>query len=410
MASEGTIDLVGRTLGPYEVRSKLGQGGMGAVYLAFDKTLDREVALKVLPPEYSRDASYIQRFEREAKSLARLRHPNLIHIYSVGDEDAVHYFAMELIQGETLADYMRKRGPLPEDEVLNLGSQILCALQAIHRIGITHRDIKSSNIMIDGPGHAVLMDFGLAKDRRESGLTTAGSVLGTPEYMAPEQIQGEEVSPASDIYSFGVLLFEMISGRLPFIGNTMIAILRAHCDQPPPPLSGFRPDISKDLIRIVEKALAKTIGNRYSSAAEMARDLFELHPVPELKEIAGEARNAKTLRLKPAAPKQSLQTATVVAGIVILLLALLTVGGALRKARNKPVQPPVAAAPLVTAPPAVPNVVSAKIRLKSGSVVEGKLIGTRRSPPDKIFFVVITPAGDERALPAGEIDVIEYGQ
>jgi serine/threonine protein kinase len=408
MPSDSAIDLVGRTLGPYEVRSKLGQGGMGAVYLAFDKTLDREVALKVLPPEYSRDASYIQRFEREAKSLARLRHPNLIHIYSVGDEDAVHYFAMELIQGETLADYMRKRGPLPEDEVLNLGAQILCALQAIHRIGITHRDIKSSNIMIDGPGHAVLMDFGLAKDRRESGLTTAGSVLGTPEYMAPEQIQGEEVSPASDIYSFGVLLFEMISGRLPFIGNTMISILRAHCDQPPPPLSGLRPDVSKDLIRIVEKALAKTVGNRYSSAAEMARDFFELHPVPELKEIAGEARNAKTLRLKPAAPKQTLQTVTVVAGIVILLLALLTVGGALRKARNKPVLSPGDTAP-PSQPVAAPNVVSAKIRLKSGSVIEGKLVGTRRSPPDKIFFVVITPSG-ERALPAGEIDVIEYGQ
>ena len=404
MGSDGAIDLVGRKLGPYEVRSKLGQGGMGAVYLAFDKTLDREVALKILPVEYSRDQSYIQRFEREAKSLARLRHPNLIHIYSVGDEDGIHYFAMELVRGETLADYMRKRGPLPEDEVLNLGSQILCALQAIHRIGITHRDIKSSNIMIDGPGHAVLMDFGLAKDRRESGLTTAGSVLGTPEYMAPEQIQGEEVSPASDIYSFGVLLFEMLSGRLPFIGSTMISILRAHCDQPPPPLAGLRPDISKDIIRIVEKALAKTISNRYSSAAEMARDFFDLHPVPELKEIAGEARNAKTLRLKPAAaPKQTLQTITVVTGIVILLLALLTVGGALRKARNKSADSPT---PAVTAPDVVP----AKVRLKNGSVVEGKLVGTRRKPPDKIFFVVITPSGDERTVPAGEIDVIEYGQ
>ncbi|MBN1808485.1 MAG: serine/threonine protein kinase [Planctomycetes bacterium] len=417
MSEEGLQDLVGRALGQYEVRSKIGEGGMGAVYLAYDRSLEREVALKVLPPEFARDRQYVQRFEREAKSLARLRHPNLVHIYNVGSQDLVHYFAMEFVRGETLSEYMRKRGQLQEEEVLGLAAQILSALQAIHRLGITHRDIKAANIMIDGPGHAVLMDFGLAKDRQDSsGLTTVGAVLGTPEYMAPEQAQGEEVSPATDMYSFGVLLYEMLAGRLPFVGNSVIATLRAHIEEAPPPLQKIRAGISKPMLRIVRKALAKTAEERYASAADMARDMYELNPSPELKEIAGEARGAKTLPLKPVESRQGLQAVMVAAGVLVLLFALIVVASTTRSRRRTGPQDATPAAgtagtgeePEATDTPAAGEIAEAELRLKdTGETVRGRIVGLRRISPDKAVLVVETAAG-ERVLPADAVDVINY--
>ncbi|HHN47072.1 MAG TPA: serine/threonine protein kinase [Planctomycetes bacterium] len=411
MAPKGYTGLVGSRLGSYEIRTKLGEGGMGAVYLAHDASLEREVAIKVLPPEYARDGAYVQRFEREAKSLARLRHPNLIHIYTVGAQDDVHYFAMELIRGETLAEYMRKRGPLEEQEVLQLAAQILSALHSIHRLGIMHRDIKAANIMLDGPGHAVLMDFGLAKDRSESGLTTAGAVLGTPEYMAPEQAQGDEVSPATDIYSFGVLLYEMLAGRLPFLGEKVFAVLRAHIESPPPPLEKLRPGITRGLARIVYKALEKNPAKRYASAAEMARDMYELAPLPQLKETAGDARSAKTLPLKPVPSRAGLQGALVIAGVVVLLLAFLSVAGALKRTKAaRRTQTPATQAPdaaLEPVPPEPAAAAHASITLKSGGVVSGRITGLKRYPPDRAFLTVETEAG-ERSLPFDEISVIEY--
>ena len=399
-------DLVGRRLGPYEIRTKLGEGGMGAVYKAYDPSLEREVAVKILPPEFARDRSYIQRFEREARALARLRHPNLVHIYAVGQEDGIHYFAMEFIEGETLSDYLRRRGRLPQEEALRLASQVLSALHAIHRLGITHRDIKASNIMIDRDGRAVLMDFGLMKDRSQEGLTTVGAVLGTPEYMSPEQAEGAEVTPLSDIYSFGVLIYEMLAGRLPFLGTSVIAVLKAHLEEPPPNLAKIRPDIPAGLVRIVHRALAKKPQDRYPSLAYMARDLIEIYQDPGLKDIAGDASGARTLRLRrPLAAGRKVEMAALGLGVLVLVVAvfvlLSTLGGGGNGGNRPPAPAPPPGPPAATtatrpepAPPPVSRPV-VSVRLADGREFRGRLKELRRLPAGPAWVLETDDGGEQ---------------
>lgn len=392
-------DLEGRTLGPYEIRSKLGQGGMGAVYCAYDPSLDREVAVKILPPEFARDRSYIERFEREARALARLRHPNLVHIYSVGEDNNIHYFAMEFIEGETLSEYMRRRGRLDVNEALRITSQILSALHAIHRLGITHRDIKAANIMIDRGGRAILMDFGLMKDRSQDGLTTVGTVIGTPEYMAPEQAEGAEVTPLSDIYSFGVLVYEMLAGRLPFIGTSIVGMLKAHVEEPPPNLAKIRSDLPPELVRCIHKALEKKPKDRYASLAYMARDLIEVYIDPALRDIAGDAAGASTLRLKREPAGTGLQKVVLAVGIVVLVVALLSIMSTLGEAKKRNgedgtpslvVEPP----PLgsqdepETAEPAAPALGPiVQVRLGDGGTLTGRMKRMEQTPRGPVWIL-----------------------
>lgn len=397
-------DLEGRTLGIYQVRRKLGEGGMGAVYRAYDPLLDREVAIKVLPAEYARDRSYIQRFEREVRALARLRHPNLVHIYTVGEDAGIQYFAMEFIEGETLADYMRQRDRLSIEEALRIGSQVLSALHSIHRLGITHRDIKASNIMIDGNGRAVLMDFGLAKDRAQDGLTTVGTVLGTPEYMSPEQAQGEEVTPQSDLYSFGVLMYEMLGGRLPFIGGNVLTILRGHLEEKPPDLGKLRGDLPKRLVRIVHRALEKQPADRYASLAYMARDLLEVYSEPALKDIAGDAADAVTVHLKPPpSRRRRLEMAVLGLGVLVLVVGvfviLATIGG--------PPPPAIPPTPEDTGGAELPAPQPVELHMRGGSVVSGRLVSIEQRPEGPVL-IYRTDAGDEHVVALGRVDSIVY--
>lgn len=277
--------LTGRKLGQYMVLEKIGQGGMGSVFRAFDTLLERVIALKVLFSSPVDDPKLAERFLREARSLARLNHPSLLHIYNVGREGDCYYFAMELLEGETLSAALGRRGNLPEAELLHYAGQILSALHYVHLQGITHRDVKSGNIMLCGT-RAVLMDFGLARDEANAGLTSVGVILGTPDYMPPETAQGIPTGPPSDIYSFGVVMYEALSGSLPFSGRSAMSIIRQHLDNAPPPLIKAAPDIEPQFAAIVHKCLFKDPAERYHHCPALALDLVKVHHTPELEALA----------------------------------------------------------------------------------------------------------------------------
>jgi len=238
--------------GRYEVRSLLGEGGMGTVFAGVQTSLERPVAIKVLRPEVAGSEDVIKRFAREAKLTARLSHPNTIKLFDYGRTEAGQvYLVMELLQGEELADLISKQGPLPVHRALRVARQVACALRAGHRLGIVHRDLKPSNVRIttgdDGGDHATVLDFGFAKKLDESvsqRLTAYGTVLGTPAYMAPEQAEGQPVSPACDVYALGVVLFEMLTGQAPFADKSMLTVLMMQKTKPPPDLAEVRPELA----------------------------------------------------------------------------------------------------------------------------------------------------------------------
>ncbi len=286
MGEHSGQDLVGGSLGGYDLVEKIGEGGMGTVYRARDKGLDRFIAVKVLPAELAKDRIYRTRFLREARTLARIAHPNLIHIYTVGEEEGRYFFAMELIEGETLSGRIRRAHPLPFDEIVRIASQVMSALAKVHAAGVTHRDVKSANIMLTSDGRALLMDLGLARQESAGGLTSPGMVLGTPEYMSPEQAEGERAGAQSDIYSLGVVMYEMLAGKVPFTGKSVLAVLRRQVEEMPPGVRSVRADAPEALVRIVEKAMRKKAPERYQTVEEMARDLLKCGGVSGLAEVA----------------------------------------------------------------------------------------------------------------------------
>ncbi len=264
---------------------------MATVYMAIEDGLQRKVAIKVLDPSLAVDPVFVERFNREARLLASLSHPNLIHVYSIGKtDDGLHYMAMEFLAGEPLDKRIRRTGPLPVDEVWRIAGQVLGALHALHKAGLVHRDVKPSNIMLCAEQRAVLMDFGLAKSATERGVTQEGIIAGTPEYMSPEQAKGEDLEPASDLYSLGATLFESLSGRVPYPGKSAISILRAHCDAPIPDLSSLRPELHPAASLIVRTTLSKTTEERFADAPEMASAMLKVSSTPELAELARRSR------------------------------------------------------------------------------------------------------------------------
>lgn len=306
--------LIGRLLGQYRILAKIGQGGMGMVFKAEDTALKREVALKVLWANPLDDPRIAERFMREARCLARLSHPNLLPVYNVGSEGELRYFAMELLRGRTLAEALRT-APLKVPEALNMAGQLLSALDYVHRQGITHRDIKSGNIMLCD-SRIVLMDFGLAKEENTAGLTTEGVVLGTPEYMTPEQADGRTCGPPTDIYSLGVVLFEALTGRVPFMGRSALSIIKQHLDDKPPTLASRLPGVDPQLDQIVARCLAKDPKDRFADCSAMAIALLRLVRTPELLQLAGGRTAGDTLivdknpLIQPTVPLPSESAAT----------------------------------------------------------------------------------------------------
>ena len=258
--------------GRYRVVRKLGGGGMADVYLCEDLTLGRHVAVKVLLQRYLSDPTFVERFRREAKAAAGLNQQNLVAIYDWGELDGTYYIVMEYVEGETLKDLIRRRGRLSGNESVNVTLQLLAAVDFAHRSGIIHRDIKPQNVMLDRGGTVKVMDFGIAR-AGDSGMTEAGSILGTAQYLAPEQAKGYPVDERSDLYSVGVCLYEMLTGTVPFKGDSAVTVALKHVNEVPREPAELVPGLPYSMNQIVLKAMAKDPADRYQSAAEFARDL-----------------------------------------------------------------------------------------------------------------------------------------
>ena len=259
--------------GRYQIIRKLGSGGMANVYLASDQELGRRVAIKILDDRHARDEQFVERFRREAQNAAGLSHPNIVSIYDRGEAEGTYYIAMEYVEGRTLKELIVARGPSPLGIAIDYTRQILSALRFAHRNGIVHRDIKPHNVIVDGEGRVKVMDFGIARAGAASQMTEAGSIIGTAQYLSPEQARGAPVDQTSDLYSTGIVLYELLTGSVPFNGETPVEIAMKHLSQVPAAPSTHRPEIPRDLDYVALRALAKDPADRYHSAEEMDSDL-----------------------------------------------------------------------------------------------------------------------------------------
>jgi serine/threonine-protein kinase len=258
--------------GRYRIVRKLGTGGMANVYLAEDEVLGRRVAIKILDDRHAGDDQFVERFRREAKNAASLSHPNIVSIYDRGEAEGTYYIAMEYLDGRSLKELIVARGPAPIHIAVDYARQILAAIRFAHRHGIVHRDIKPHNVLVDGEGRLKVTDFGIAR-AGASQMTEAGSIIGTAQYLSPEQAKGAPVDQTSDLYSVGVVLYELLTGVVPFTGDTPVEIAMKHLSSVPEPPSARRAEIPRDLDLVVMRALAKDPAERYHSAEEMDADL-----------------------------------------------------------------------------------------------------------------------------------------
>jgi beta-lactam-binding protein with PASTA domain/predicted Ser/Thr protein kinase len=294
--------------GRYRLERKLGSGGMADVWLAEDQELGRKVAIKMLHERYANDTQFVERFRREATHAAGLSHPNVVSIYDRGEAEGSYFIVMEYVEGRTLKELLVTRGPCPVPVAISYVRQVLAALRYAHRNGIVHRDIKPHNVLVDHEGRVKVADFGIAR-AGSSQMTEAGSIIGTAQYLSPEQARGAPVDQSSDLYSTGIVLYELLTGDLPFTGETPVEIAMKHLSQVPPSPSSIRPEIPRDLDLVVLRALAKEPADRYRSAKEMDRDLELVgrgEPVGTETEAAatmvlrGETTAATTVRPVPA--------------------------------------------------------------------------------------------------------------
>ncbi|MGE0887461.1 MAG: protein kinase [Blastocatellales bacterium] len=319
IAEEKESALIGRLFGHHRILSRIGAGGMGEVYLAMDEKLGRKVALKLMPDAFANDADRLRRFITEAKAASATDHPNIVVIHEIGETGGTHYIAEEFVEGENLRQRIGK-GPIPLLEALDIAHQTANALAAAHAVGIIHRDIKPENIMLRPDGFVKLLDFGLAgMNPTESTIeqlsnaptipkqTAPGVILGTVNYMSPEQTRGQKVDARSDLWSLGVVLYEMLTCQRPFLGDSMPDVFVAILERQPTPLSEFLPDAPAQLQPILDKLLAKNRDQRYQSAAQLAEELKRFHHRLELdaEREASEDSDSPTLITNPLAPLAS---------------------------------------------------------------------------------------------------------
>jgi eukaryotic-like serine/threonine-protein kinase len=269
------MTLAGRVFSSrYEIQREVAQGGMAEVYLARDQLLNRPVALKALFPEYAREPSFVERFRREAQAAANLNHPNIVAIYDWGQESGTYFIVMEYVEGRSLRDLVRSESPLDPNQAAEITAEIASALAFAHRNGVVHRDVKPGNVLLTRSGNVKVTDFGIARAGASDGLTQTGSVMGTATYFSPEQAQGLPVDGRSDVYSLGVVLYEMVTGGAPFTGDSPVAVAYKHVREDPVAPSQRNADVPHDLEQIITTALAKSADQRYQTADDLRADLL----------------------------------------------------------------------------------------------------------------------------------------
>ncbi len=332
-ASSSSASLVGLRLGDYQLLRKLGRGGMADVYSARHLALGREVAIKVLRSDLAHDKDYISRFRREARAAAKLNHPNIVQVYDVGDADSHHFIAQELIDGDNLRDYLSSRGSLTSEQAIDVLLSVGSALEAAADVGIIHRDIKPENIMRSSRGKIKVADFGLARvgydsDASRANLTQAGLTLGTPRYMSPEQVQGKNVDARSDLYSLGVTMYHLLTGRPPFEADDPIALAVMHLHETPTPLDRARgkDDLPEWLIAVVTRLMCKLPEDRYQTPSEMLEAVRGETATAQLSSQQAIGTAAATIRLQRVADavlhrQRRILIRSVVAVIVLAITA-----------------------------------------------------------------------------------------
>jgi eukaryotic-like serine/threonine-protein kinase len=295
-------DLTGASLGDFQVDRLLGRGGMGEVYLARQVSLNRPVALKVLRPDLLDNKTYLSRFEAEAWSAAKLNHPNIVHIYTLGEAEGLRFIAMEYVQGTNLREYIERKGPPDLPQALSIMRQAGAAVGAAGEVGLVHRDIKPENMLLTRKGQVKVADFGLCRDLDDDRhhVTQSGVTMGTPLYMSPEQARGQSMDHRSDLYSLGVTYYHMLAGQPPFRAETALALAMKHVADIPIDLSVHRPDLPPDLVRLVMKLMAKSPGDRQQSAAEMLRDLTRIREAVQVSALTGVAIPQAVLITQPS--------------------------------------------------------------------------------------------------------------
>src|SRR5215216_5749750 len=278
MADEATTglarSLIGTVLsGRYRLESKLGSGGMSTVYLARDSTLERWVAVKVMHREMSDQPDQLQRFRQEARAVAKLSHPNVVAVIDAGEDGGHPYIVFEYVEGETLKQRINRVGALDAQEALAYAIEIARGLTVAHGRSMIHRDIKPQNVLIDSEGRAKLSDFGISRQLEQDGMTATGRVLGTTDYVAPEQAMGRKVDPRTDLYSLGVVLYEMLVGQVPFSADSQVGVAMKHVNEELPDVQRRRPEVSAAVALVVERATDKDADRRYQEIGEMIDDL-----------------------------------------------------------------------------------------------------------------------------------------
>ena len=326
--------LLGTTLnGRYRLEARIGAGGMSTVYRAIDETLQRPVAIKLMNREVSTDSDQLERFRREARAVAQLSHPHIVGVIDAGEDgDPAHsrpYIVFECVDGETLKERIRRMGRLPIPEAVAYAIEIARALGAAHARHIVHRDVKPQNVLIDEEGSAKVTDFGIARTLDEEGLTADGRVLGTTDYVSPEQALGQPVTGQSDLYSLGIVLYEMLTGEVPFKGDNQVAVAMKHVREEVPDVQTKRPEVSAALAAIVETATAKRPEDRYADDAELIADLEDVLAIETARAGTASGEATSVLRTLPSRTQRRVpfEVRHRLLALALLLVALVLVGG-----------------------------------------------------------------------------------
>jgi tRNA A-37 threonylcarbamoyl transferase component Bud32 len=322
--------LVGTSLNRrYRLEARIAAGGMSTVYRALDETLERQVAVKLMNREVASDSDQLERFRREARAVAQLSHPHIVGVIDAGEDDGRAYIVFEYVEGETLKDRIRRLGRLPITEAVAYAIEIARALGAAHARHIIHRDVKPQNVLIDHEGSAKVTDFGIARTLEEDGLTADGRVLGTTDYVSPEQALGQHVSGQSDLYSLGVVLYEMLTGEVPFTGENQVAVAMKHVREEIPDVQLKRPEVSAALASVLDTVTAKRMDDRYADDAELIADLEDVLAIETSRAGSATGEVTSVLKTLPSGTRRRLplRLREPIVAVILLLLVVAVIGG-----------------------------------------------------------------------------------